>query len=112
MPMSASCRDGASRALGAGRSNKIRAETWQERSAGGELPEGSHCSPQTQYSTDSKHIFLRQSWIIYGNVKHQKMSNKLGWNSSAGQAMILCSSAGVSKEEVSVPKSPRWPSPQ
>lgn len=71
MPISASCRDGASRALGAGRKAIVRTETWQERSAGGELPGGSHCSPQTQYFTASKHIFLRQCWIIYGNVKHQ-----------------------------------------
>lgn len=71
MLITASCRDGASRALGAGRKDAVRAETWQERSAGGELPGGSHCSPQTQYSTASKHVFLRQCWIICGNVKYQ-----------------------------------------
>lgn len=68
---SASWRAGASTALGAGREDVLRSETWQGRSAGGELPRGSHCSPQTQYSTASKHIFLRQLWIINGNVKHQ-----------------------------------------
>lgn len=71
IPVFASWGAGASKALGAGGRGVLRSGTWQGRSAEGELPGGSHRSPQTQYCTASKYIFLRQHWLISGNVKHQ-----------------------------------------